>query len=931
MRLTAKERILLHLLESAQPTDEVEVSAASTQEGVARGAGIELRHLIQFVRPLIRDGLVHERTGHVTGKRQRMKVYGLTSAGHTSAIRLREKVKTQVVRIRDGDAVREGSLREALQEVGMGTTLLEAVRQVQEAGILDLELARRPPESKYVEQTWDAPRIGTFVGRREELSEILSEDAGSRVFVIRGIAGIGKSALAAKACELVRGRRNLFWHRIRPWETSQTILAGLGRFLEALDRPGLASILKRGEAQLAAEVLRQDLPDTHAFLVFDDAHEASKEAAVVLRMLADTVASAADVRVLFLTRRTLPFYSRRDVALDRRVREIELGGLESQDSAALLGPAGNVAVLAGLGRRLAGHPLLLELIRTHHPWTSAALVDVRRFIEEEIYRSLSGPERTIMRTGCLYSVPVPREALLSNPETSYETLLSLQDQSLVRAVGEDRYEIHDTIQDFFIGTLTPNERSALVTFATDQLQGLASRASAEGDWASSIAYLSNALRIAESPEAQRALQEALGDANARLGDLLTMSTSYRSAMALTSDAETLARLHRKLAAFLADRALLDAASAEVDAGFAALGDRVSVERGWLYLVRAQIANANTDHASAEADAANALQVFEHSDERLGRAGALLEAGRAAAWTGTASEDGVRRAGRRFEAALALAKALGDPTLEAQIHTSMAGAIGYGSGDYEAGMTHYRAIESSSAMSDLHIGANMHLQRAWFLLRVRRDHRAAELDLLEARRIALRTHDIQTLADVTYQVAVIARERGQYAEAGRLNEEAGSEMARIGVTYFAANAYFCAVHDYLAADDWRGYQRAVSALKTPQLRRGLKKDALLWLSHRGMEAVIRGDLPEFERAFAELFRDAERIPLGSSWLTIRLWVGHFYYSVALRSLGRKREADDHRRRALELTRAANNLQAMNIIESDFGERVAETIRQGRKRD
>jgi tetratricopeptide (TPR) repeat protein len=930
MRLTAKERVLLHLLEHGRSADEPEVSPDLAQEGVARGAGIELRHVAQFVRPLIEDGLVSERKAHVAGIRQRRKVYALTSSGRASALRLREKVTTQPIRIRDGDTVREGSLHQVLRGLGAKASLLETVRQAEQAGILDLERARHPPEAGLVEQTWDAPRVGTFVGRRRELEEVTSEAGGPRVFVVRGIAGIGKSTFAAKACELLRDRRNLFWHRVRPWETSQTVLASLGRFLEALDRPGLAAILRRGEPQLAAEVLRQDLPDTHAFLVFDDAHEASAEAALVFRMLADAVPSAPDVRVLFLSRRALPFYNRKDVTLERRVREIELGGLDSADAAALLGAGGTMAIPTGLGRRLAGHPLFLELVRTHGPATSAALVDVRRYIEEEIYRSLSGPERTIMKAGCLFRVPVPGKSFLSSPETPYEALLSLQDQSLLRTVGEDRYEIHDTIREFFVSTLTSKERSALVAFATDQLQGLATRASDEGDWASSIAYLSNALRIAESSEAQCVLQEALGDANGRVGDLLAVLVSYRAAIALTPDAQTLARLHRKLAAFLADRFRLGLASDEVEAGLVALGNRASVERGWLYLVRAGIANGDVEHALAEADAESALQVFEQFDEQLGRARALLEAGQAATWTGTASADGTPLAGRRFDAAAALAKALGDPALEAQIHMTAAGAIGYASGDYEAGMAHFRAVESSAAMSDPHFGAVTHLERAWFLLRVGRDRHTAELDLSEARHLARRTHDIHTLADVTYQFAQIASAEGRYAEAGRLNEEAGSELARIGVTYHAANAYFCAVQAYLAADDWGGYERAASALRTPPLRQSLRKDVLIWLSHQGMEAVVRGDLRGFERAFARLFRYAERFPAGSSWPAIRLWLGHYQYSVALRSLGRKHEAEDHRYRALELARAVNNLQAVRTIESDFGERIADTIRQGRKR-
>ncbi len=926
MRLTAKERILLHLLESAQCADDPEVSPALAQEGVARAAGIERRHLAQFVRPLMEEGLVRERQAHVSGIRQRRKVYVLTPSGRAAAARLREKVNDQIVRIRDGDVVREGSLHEALNGIGTRASLLEAVRQVEQVGVVDLETVRHPPESGLVEQTRDAPRIGTFVGRREELAEVLREGEVPRVFVVRGIPGIGKTAFAAKVCELLRGQKNLFWHRVRTWESDRTVLAGLGRFLEALDRPALASILRRGEFVPTAEVLRQDLPDTRALLVFDDAHEATPEVASVLRMLGETLASAPDVRILILTRQALRFYDVRDVALKGIVGEIELGSLAPEDAASLLADVPEATALSSLPHSLAGHPLFLELVRRHRPNVPHAVYDMHRFMEDAIYRNLTDPQKDVMKAASLYEVPLPRSTLLSFSGSSHEVLQALEDLALIRVVGWERYEIHDTIRDFLRGALTPREREEYGGLAATHLRELAAQASAAGDIVASIACLSNALHVAQTAQERAVLCEALGDANGQIGDLLALSAAYREGLRLVTDSESVARLHRKLGSALEDRGYVAPARGEVEAGLAALAPEECLELGWLYLARARIAKEDMDWDAVEDDAERALGIFERFGSVAGQAHTLFEAGLAASWTGEVSEDGTPRAEVRFRAALDMARAAGDPVLEARVHLAMAEAIGYGSGDYEEGMGHYRDVESSrAAMADPRVGPLLYSGRAWFLLRTTRNLAAAERDLSEARRLAQKVHNAAALAAVQYLSAIIAGDKGQYDEAGRLDEDAGSIAVRAGLMAYAADAYFCGVGFYLAAQNWAGYGRVSCSLQNPELSRYVGNPVERAAMHPALDALLHGDIEGFESGFATILHATAGFPAHSLYHTARLWWYRFYYSMGLRALGRDREADDQRQRVLQLMRSFRNVLATHYLESDYGEQITRAIR------
>ncbi len=896
MRLTAKERILLHLLECGRSAEEAEVSQDLAQEGVARGAGIELRHLAQFIHPLIEDDLVRERQAHVEGIRQRRKVYSLTPSGRHLAIRLREKVTTQKVRIRDGDAVREGSLHEILRGGETKATLLETIRQVEQSGILDLEMVRHPPAAGLVEQVGNAPQVKTFVGRQEELAEITHDDGGPRVFVIRGIAGIGKSTLAAQACSLVRGRRNLFWHRVRPWESDSMILANLGRFLEALDRPGLSSVLRRGEARLAGEVLRQDLPDTRSFLVIDDAHDASPPTLAVIQMIVEAVAAAPDVRLLVLTRRALPFYDVRDIVVKGLVREIELGGLRPEEAASLLTQEGQEADLLGLGRRLAGHPLLIELVRRQRSDIPGAIRDVHRFIEETVYRELTETERTTMKAASLYRVPVPRTSLLAIPGATYEALASLHERSLLRFVGEERYEIHDTVRDFFGRVLVPEDTRRFGALAVAELRALAARSSAAGDFVGAIACLSNAVRLSADPTEKAQILESLGDAEARLGDLPAILVAYREAMGLVSAPEFLARLHRKMAWEFQERSEASSAAAEIHDALRALGDRVDVERGWLELVRSRMGNGLESWAEASEHGAAALQAFRSFGDDRGQAESLVELAVAEINSPLGRSDA---ACGFLQDALRMGEKIGDPALLASVHVQWANLEAYRLGDTAKAFEHLGAIEAlPGAAADTHSRQILLQLKGWLNLDLRADFDTARVDFDDLLVLSLKTHDRATAALARYGAAVAVYHAGDCVAARSELEAVGEELLALGSAGPAIEALSMAAEICLVVGDLEG-NRAISArMKGTTLAPGLAARPVLTNALEGIDCLARGDREGVHAAFRRAIEAAER---GASPQQRPLIpYAHDLYGAALEAIGEDERSAAETRLAMELS-------------------------------
>ncbi len=903
MRLIAKERILLYLLEAAPPQDTAEVSPALTQDGVAQGSWIEVRHVRQFVRPLLEDGLVQERQAHVIGTRQRRKVYELTEAGRVAAFRLRQRVGASVLQVQDDTGTRETTLADALRLAGGQASLLGLVRRAQEAQPVELGGGVSVPPTSLVAMVAGAPRLKNFVGRRRELQLICAERKGPRVFVVRGVAGIGKSSLAAAACEALRGTRNLYWRRVRPWDSSATILAGLGEFLAALGRRDMRAALGRGETGRAVEALRRDLAGTRSFLVFDDAHEASPDALSGFRVVVEAIGEARDVRALFLTRRSLRFYDRRDVEIAGLAREMDLEGLEPSEVAALMAVQGRDPQTAKLARRLGGHPLFLELLRSSDPLMGGVsrLTSVRNFIDEEVYRDLSGPERTMMKLAALYRTPVPSAALFGVPGLTYDALLALRERALIRAVGEESFEVHDTIRDYFESILTDEEKTSLAGHAIRQLRSLAARAEGSGDYPTAVDCLSNALRLPMPAPDRTTLLEALGDVQECIGNLPEMLDAYKEGIRSTEDPVIIARLHRKTArAFLA-RDDPRPASAEVEAGLVVLGAIRSVERGWLEGMRGVVV-AETDRTNAARAIASlhaGMKAFREHGEKVGEMETLIFLGYYRQFLGDLDD-----AERCYREALELAISVADQRFMADAHGRLAYFYAFWRPDLDKALDHLRAMESLAR----HLDYYRRSYAAWWKGLIRAellgDYPGAEASLNDYVALARETYDAGSiftgngeLANLAYYRGRIAEARGRYEGQWREAQVARWMSCNWPIEH-GVNSLWMAAECCLQQGDRPGFERLAAELDRQGMQERMTHRTVMTNVLRGLQAFVQGDEDGFEAFFAHGLEAAEQaFQARTSPHEVPAYLIPYFYGVALLAQGRADEASAHIDRAL----------------------------------
>lgn len=915
IRLTVRERILLHLLEFTKFAESFDVPVEMTQTGIAKATRIELPHVAQYIRPLVREGQVQERTAHIKGNPRKRKVYDLSNAGRMAAIRLRDAVKTESVRVRDASGERETPVAQLLQEAGSAASLLEIVNQAMDSGFVDLSgVVARPAAATrpaFVERLADAPRLVHFVGRHTELERITGKANGTRVFVITGIAGMGKSSLAAKACELLRGSRNLFWHRVRSWDTRQSFLVKLAEFFAAVGRPRLRSVLSRGDAADADDVVRQDMPGTRALLVVDDAHVANPEVLAVLSFLKDVVAHAPDVLMLVLTRRTLSFYDRRDVVLAGLVSEMGLGGLGVEDIAALMGTGSEARALVNLGQRLGGHPLSLELLRSATPSAvEPSLGDVQKFIEEEIYRELSDGERTMMKVASLYEVPVPREVLLAFRGASHDALLALVNRAFIHRVEGDSYEVHDTIRDFFVRILTPAERESFGGFAAEQLRHLAIRAQREGDLVSCIDCLVNALELLPADVKDPDLRELLGDSYDRIGDLHAGLDAYRSALQATEAEEARARLHRKIAGALEDRGDIAAASAEVDAGLKASRAAATEERGWLDLIRCRIAYRLADWEQARDAGESALETFESLNVPAGKARILLILGHIAMHS---PQNEPRLAEQHLTKALELSELVDDKEFAADVRIALAHLLAWHLQELSEALRHSAAIEASQKVAELpNVRRKFRLFQGMLRLLFFADYAAAEENFRAALDEARKVHDAATAANANVGLGYVAYMQGRYGDARRFYEEAADELKARGLLVDTVNLLLAISETYLLEGDQpTSTQVFIQLMSEPSLSKAIDARSFYIRLGEGYFLLLQGDKEGAITALADAVgRATARSGIGEGTMTFDFvgcisWPGVYallYSGVALRFLGRREEGDQQIARAQEIAQA-----------------------------
>lgn len=462
--LTVAERILFHLSNYAKYEDRFEVPFDVTQDGISQAISISRAHAAIELKKLKSAGIIEERLSHIKKGKSRRKAYSLTIPGKAQAATVVQYVKDNAI--------------DPMVDPSRISPMTNAVT--------------RPRPSK---KSSPFPTTRTFLGRENELAALMKavDSPSVKVVSVKGIAGIGKTALASRLASGLMDQR-VFWYSAKPWDVPRTVAEALARFFFDNGCKKMCSYIASERMELGelSVLLKEELSENGYTFVFDDADCA----AGLQDFLTMFRHSSGTAKMIVTAENMLGFYDRSDVVARNEVFELELGGLDKRSALKILESRGirdeSAEKIVAMTK---GHPLSLEMITASG--LSEARTQVARFLEDKFYTGLSESEKSLLQLASVFNKPFPTEAIPKD-------LRGGRKGSMLREVARGRFEIHSSLREFVYDSMSQDERSRWHSAAADHYLE-------EGDHAERLYHLMKANRLLEAEMAVTRYGDALLD------------------------------------------------------------------------------------------------------------------------------------------------------------------------------------------------------------------------------------------------------------------------------------------------------------------------------------------------------------------------------------------------------------------------------------
>ena len=483
---TIRCRILKYLSRYISIGDDFIMPEELTQKGVAQALWTTQSTVSKELKKLIMADKVMIRRSRIRYQKRRRKTYHLTSNGIQEATEIIPQIGGLKVPIVDHEGI--GNELEIEKVTGLlqtPVTQLEILNYLMNHEVILFNRFQYFLESKrgsqFISELHRSPILLRYFGRSEEREELMTWIGSSRskVMMIDGEAGIGKTTFISKMIRDLKGEWSTFYYTLNEWGTPRSLLTNLAYFLQKENRPELRSYLENRSDLNVNEVvliLERSLERMKLLLIIDDAQKADDRIrSLFLSIMNGSISN--DIKLIFAGR-SVPLFEK----FHGDLRRIVIEGLDQKASIDMLKDKGlSGEDLRRIYAHTKGHPLALELIGDQK---AVKYLDLETLIEEEIVPSLPDLERMILGFSSIFRYPFSMEALLllKNIDGVEGALDVGKDRTLDSALHEkveklverahltysgNAYRLHDTFRNILYRTIDDERRREYHGLASD--------------------------------------------------------------------------------------------------------------------------------------------------------------------------------------------------------------------------------------------------------------------------------------------------------------------------------------------------------------------------------------------------------------------------------------------------------------------------------
>nr|QNO52945.1 HTH-type transcriptional regulator MalT [Methanosarcinales archaeon ANME-1 ERB6] len=308
-----------------------------------------------------------------------------------------------------------------------------------------------------------SPDVADFVNRDAEqnnLEELIRQK--KHMIIIQGIAGIGKTQIAAKIMENIKKRDYItYWKEMRNVDTFDSVTRDLAGFLRNNNDSELADYIEGDgtEHEIIINILLNSLKEKQYALFFDNYQVVeNKEIHDLFKRFKDKLTNST----IIITTREPPQFVNPVDKIQSKVKEENVEGFDLEATKKYLEQQGvevSKEQLVKIDQKIGGHPLSLLMFASLSGEREIDEIDeiienlpetgIEEYLYDEIFKRLTEEEQEVLEALSIFRTAVTADACIQVSKTAKVKmiLMSLIRKLLVKR-KKDLYYLHDLIREF---------------------------------------------------------------------------------------------------------------------------------------------------------------------------------------------------------------------------------------------------------------------------------------------------------------------------------------------------------------------------------------------------------------------------------------------------------------------------------------------------